>query len=104
MEEKNMEVAMQLIVNGGNAKSSAFEAINLAKSGKFDGAKEKLNEANDFLAKAHNSQTSLLTEEANGNNEELTLLMVHAQDHVMNAITFIDLASEIVDLYKIIQK
>lgn len=26
--------------------------------------------------------------------------MVHAQDHIMNAITFRDLAGEIVDLYR----
>lgn len=28
--------------------------------------------------------------------------MVHGQDHVMNAITFRDLAGEIVDLYKML--
>ena len=34
----------------------------------------------------------------NGGNA--TLLMVHSQDHLMNAITFRDLAGEIVALYK----
>jgi PTS system cellobiose-specific IIA component len=42
----------------------------------------------------------MLTEEAQGKKHPVSLLMVHGQDHVMNAITFRDLAGEIVDLYK----
>lgn len=99
-EEQNLEVIMGLIVNGGNAKSSAFEAIDAAKHGDFDQADAKLKEADDFLAKAHNSQTGMLTDEANGKHAKVTLLTVHSQDHMMNAITFRDLAGEIVDLYR----
>ncbi|QVI34577.1 PTS cellobiose transporter subunit IIA [Lacticaseibacillus chiayiensis] len=98
--DNNLETVMGLIVNGGNAKSSAFEAISAAKEGKFKEADSKLKEADDFLAKAHNSQSSMLTNEAQGKHVPVTLLMVHSQDHLMNAITFRDLAGEIVDLYK----
>ncbi|ENA0413451.1 PTS lactose/cellobiose transporter subunit IIA, partial [Listeria monocytogenes] len=38
--------------------------------------------------------------EARGEKAEVSLLLVHAQDHLMNAITFKDLAKEIVDLYR----
>ncbi|WP_143809497.1 PTS lactose/cellobiose transporter subunit IIA, partial [Oenococcus oeni] len=34
----------------------------------------------------------------------LRLSLVHSQDHIMNAITFRDLAGEIVDLYKKLAK
>ncbi|MCT1177712.1 PTS lactose/cellobiose transporter subunit IIA, partial [Pediococcus pentosaceus] len=44
--------------------------------------------------------TGMLTEEAKGNHAKVSLLTVHSQDHIMNAITFRDLAGEIVDLYK----
>nr|WP_155286253.1 PTS lactose/cellobiose transporter subunit IIA [Lacticaseibacillus zhaodongensis] len=99
-DDQNLEVVMGLIINGGNAKSSAFEAITAAKDGDFATADAKLKEADDFLVKAHNTQTSMLTDEANGKHAKVTLLMVHSQDHIMNAITFRDLAGEIVDLYK----
>ncbi|WP_419182033.1 PTS lactose/cellobiose transporter subunit IIA [Lacticaseibacillus pabuli] len=95
---------MGLIVNGGNAKSSAFEAIRAAKEGDFETADAKMKEANDFLIQAHNSQTQMLTDEANGKHAKVTLLVVHSQDHMMNAITFRDLAGEIVDLYKRLDK
>lgn len=98
--DTSLETVMALIVNGGNAKSSAFEAIASAKIGHFQEAETKLNEADKFLSQAHQSQTGMLTNEAQGNHVPVTLLMVHSQDHLMNAITFRDLAGEIVALYK----
>ncbi|KRL12246.1 hypothetical protein FD09_GL003116 [Schleiferilactobacillus perolens DSM 12744] len=103
-ENDNMEAVMGLIINGGNAKSSSMEAIMAAKKGDFTTADAKLKEADNFLTDAHNAQTGMLTEEAKGNHVKVTLLMVHSQDHIMNAITFRDLAGEIVDLYKQLDK
>lgn len=99
-EDENLQAIMGLIVNGGNAKSSSMEAIQAAKKGDFDEADAKLKEADAALGQAHNSQTGMLTKEASGDHVQVTLLMVHGQDHLMNAITFRDLAGEIVDLYK----
>lgn len=91
---------MGLIMNGGSAKSAAFDAINAAKKGDFKAAAANLKEADDFIVKAHNAQTGLLSKEARGEKIEVNLLLIHAQDHLMTAITFRDLAGEIVDLYK----
>lgn len=99
-EDQSLETVMGLIINGGNAKSSAFEAIHAAKDGDFKLADEKLKEADQFLTQAHNVQSSMLTAEAQGDHAKVTLLMVHSQDHLMNAITFRDLAGEMVALYK----
>ena len=93
-------MTMQLIVNSGDARSRAMEAISIAKEGKIADAREKLKEADEFLTKAHKFQTDLLQEEADGNIKSVTLLTAHAQDHLMNAITVIDLANEFVDLYE----
>ncbi|WDF82859.1 PTS lactose/cellobiose transporter subunit IIA [Lacticaseibacillus pabuli] len=99
-QEQDLESIMGLIVAGGNAKSSAFEAIRAAKEGDFETADAKMKEANDSLIEAHNSQTAMLTQEAQGNHVKVGLLTVHSQDHLMTAITFRDLAGEIIDLYK----
>jgi len=99
MDDANLQVLMGLIINSGNSKNSSMEAIEAAKQGDFDTAKNKIIEAGEALSHAHKSQTSLLTAEAQGNNMQVTLLTIHAQDHLMNAITFKDLAAEIVDLY-----
>lgn len=93
-------ITMQLIVNSGDARSRAMEAIGLAKKGNIESAKGKLKEADEFLTKAHKFQTNLIQEEADGNIQQVTLLTAHAQDHLMNAITVIDLANEFTDLYE----
>ena len=103
-QESDELTIMNLIMAGGNAKSSAFEAIYAAKKGDFDTAKAKLKESDEFMVEAHNAQTGMLTQEAQGNHVKVSLLMVHAQDHIMNAITFRDLAGEIVDLYVALAK
>ena len=103
-EQDTLMAAMGLIANGGNAKSLAFEAIRLAKKGDIEGARAKLKESDASLLKAHNSQTNMLTKEAQGDHMHVTLLVVHSQDHLMNAITFRDLAGEMVDLYEKLYK
>lgn len=94
------EIIMKLIVNGGNARSKAMEAIQYAKSGDIEKARELHQEACNELNKAHEVQTELIQEEAGGNSVTVTLLMVHAQDHLMNAITVKDLAQEFIDMYE----
>ena len=100
-EPKNLDVIMQLIMHGGDAKGNAIEA---AKAGDFALANEKISESEKALVEAHHAQTGLLTQEASGDAVELSLLMVHGQDHLMTSIAFKDLAKEIVEIYEKIAK
>lgn len=77
-----------------------MEAIAEAKKGDFAAAKEKIQAADEELVKAHHFQTALIQNEAKGTKTEPSLLMIHAQDHLMNAMTMKDLAAEIVELYE----
>lgn len=99
-DEKRMQIVMGIIVAGGNAKAHAVEAITAAKKGDFTEAEKKLEEANQAIVDAHNTQTEMLTAEARGEHTPIDLYMVHAQDHLMTGITFVDLAKEIVEVYK----
>ncbi|MGG1674963.1 PTS lactose/cellobiose transporter subunit IIA [Neobacillus sp. NRS-1170] len=98
---ENLEaVIFQIILHGGNGRSAAMEAIQAAKQGEFEQAEGKLKEAENALNEAHHIQTSLIQGEIRGEKTEISLLMVHAQDHLMNAITVKDLAAEMVELYQ----
>ncbi|RBW67819.1 PTS lactose/cellobiose transporter subunit IIA [Bacillus taeanensis] len=97
------ETIFKIILHGGNGRSSAMEAIAAAKQGDFELAKEKLQEAGKELNEAHHVQTSLIQGEIRGEKSEVSLLMVHAQDHLMNAMTMKDLAGEFVDLYEAVK-
>ena len=100
MSQEQLEAIMGLIVNAGNAKSDAMEAIQAAKKGEFEEADEKLKAAEVALVEAHHAQTKLLTAETNGEALTITLLTIHSQDHLMTSITFNDLAKEVIDVYR----
>ncbi len=94
------EIIFMLISCGGEARSLSMEAIYYAKEGNFLEAEKCLKSAEEKLQEAHVEQTKLIQSEAQNNKVEMSLLMVHAQDHLMNAITTRDLASEMVEMYK----
>lgn len=95
------EIITELVVNGGDAKSKAIQAIRAAKIGDFETADLKIKEANASLLKAHEFQTEIIQAETRGESRDnISLLMVHGQDHLMNAITTKDLAIEMIDMYK----
>jgi len=60
-------------------------------------AKRELNEV-------HGVQTELLTAEANGENVNLPIILVHAQDHLMTAMSEINLVEELIDCVKEIHR
>jgi len=98
------ETIFGLISHSGDAKSLLMEAIGEAKEGEFEKAKKKIEAASEKLNLAHQVQTSLIQSEAGGEKQEASLLLIHAQDHLMNAILLKDLATEFIDLYKKIEK
>lgn len=93
-------IIMKLIVNGGDARSNAIEALRSAKKGDFKHADELMEEADRTILEAHEVQTELIQNEINGKIVEGGLLMVHAQDHLMNALTVMDLCKEIIDILR----
>lgn len=99
-DQAYLEAVMGLIMHGGDAKGKAVEAIRAAKAGRFEEARALIKEANTALTTAHKSQSALLTQEASGQSVPVSLLMVHGQDHLMTALTFIDLAKELVEVYE----
>lgn len=94
------QIIMELVVNGGDARSKSMQAIKLAKKGDLEAARDKIKAANEALGKAHNFQTQLIQSESAGEKVEISLLMIHAQDHLMNAMTVRDLAKEMIDMYE----
>lgn len=102
--DENETMIISLIVNAGSARSSSIEAIQYAKNGELDKADESLQNAKDTVNEAHHAQTELIQAEIRGEKAPLSLLMVHAQDHLMTSLLCIDLAQEFIDVYKKLDK
>lgn len=103
-KQQVQEFAMHIIGFAGNAYSCFFQALEKTKQNEFDKSNELLEEGNSFLTKAHRLQTDLITKEAQGQESEYSTLMIHAQDHLMNAILVKKLIVELIDLNKKINK
>lgn len=94
------EIVFSIISHAGNSRSACFEALHLAKNGNFNEANLCMQQAKKELSQVHNIQTSLIQEEAAGNKQEFSLLLMHAEDHLMTAILAKDLISELIEMHK----
>lgn len=94
------ENIMNLIVMSGQSRSLAFEALAAAEEGDFARAEKLLAEAAEVSIQAHEMQTELIQSELNGQEVPLSLIMVHAQDHLMDSILARELVERIIVLHK----
>ena len=94
------EAVMEIIVNAGQSRSLCFEALHAARQGNLDEAKSLLREADDYARQAHKMQTKLIEQDAGEARQPMTLIMVHAQDHLMNSLLARELSEEIIHLYQ----
>ncbi|WP_074144915.1 PTS lactose/cellobiose transporter subunit IIA [Enterobacter hormaechei] len=94
------EAVMEIIVNAGQSRSLCFEALHAARQGNLDEAKSLLREADGYARQAHKMQTKLFEQDAGEARQPMTLIMVHAQDHLMNSLLARELSEEIIHLYQ----
>ena len=101
MEKLDMEVIIfELISRGGTAKGMAYEALAAAEKGNYEEAEDLLKQADAELLEVHNIQTGLIQSEAAGDKNEVSILFVHAQDHLMTAIEAKNLIECMIKMYK----
>lgn len=96
MDLEMEQIIMELIMNGGNARSYSLKAIQSAEKGDIKEAEELLEQSNTSLKRAHDAQANIIRKEVKGEDVAINLMIIHAQDHVMNAITVRDLAQHLV--------
>jgi cellobiose PTS system EIIA component len=94
------EAVMEIIVNAGQSRSLCFEALHAARQGNFDEANSLLREADGYSRQSHRMQTKLIEQDAGEARQPMTLIMVHAQDHLMNSLLARELCEEILHLYQ----
>ncbi|WP_150202907.1 PTS cellobiose transporter subunit IIA [Streptococcus constellatus] len=103
-QEELQVVAFEIILHSGSARTSVHEAFADMHEGHYNEAAEKLEVANADLLEAHHAQTNLLQEYASGTDIKIEIIMVHAQDHLMTTMTLREVALEMLNLYRKIEK
>lgn len=100
LDEKLVERIVSIIANAGDSRSCSMAAMECAKNGDFLEAQNLLKESNEVLQRAHNEHTQLLVEDAKEGNIKVTLLLVHASNHLSVAEVSLDFVREIIALYE----
>ncbi|HIF9183849.1 TPA: PTS lactose/cellobiose transporter subunit IIA [Photobacterium damselae] len=101
INESTLEaMIMELLVTSGHARSCALLAIQAAKKNEQEQAQLLLNDAKDAINDAHKIQTELIGVDEGCGKLPVTLITVHAQDHLMNAMVIYDLAQDVIELYR----
>ena len=87
---------MELIINAGESKSCAMEALNAAKARKWDQVDELLEASLAASKRALKVKTALIGLDEGEGKVPVNLIMEHAQDHIMTAM----LAKEMIDIHR----
>ena len=94
------EVVMGLIINSGQARSLAYSALKKAKEGDFDQARAVMAQSKKALNEAHLIQTKLIEEDQGEGKTKVSLVLVHAQDHLMTSMLARELITELIELHE----
>ena len=98
--EIDEEMLVSLIVSAGESKSCAMEAICAARHGQWDKIPDLLKQSDDAARECHNVQTRMIGEDEGCGKIPVSLIMVHAQDHIMNSMLCREMAEEMIGLYR----
>lgn len=98
-EEVSM-VGFAIVAYAGDAKTALIKALNEARDGNFEKARKLVEESNQSIVDAHNEQTKLLSQEAGGDDMDVTFIMVHGQDTLMTTMMLKDEVQYFIDEYE----
>ena len=99
-KEEMQKIAFEIISNVGMAKSLYLESLSFAKKNDFTKADELFKEAQETYNKGHAIHFQLIQEEANGIDLPFSLVLMHAEDQLLNTQTIEILVKELIDIYR----
>ncbi|WP_270286505.1 PTS lactose/cellobiose transporter subunit IIA [Enterococcus casseliflavus] len=100
--DESYAVSFGLILNAGNSKSKSIMAIESAREFNFIEAKSLIEEASEDLRLAHQMQTDMIQKQAKGEEVNVDVILIHAQDHLTMATLMLDQAQEFINIYEML--
>lgn len=104
MNEELLEKIMMGVAIAGTAKSLGKESLNYAKEGNFEEAENLFKEAKKTFVEVHGSHFDLIQKEASGEKVDISLLLVHMEDHIMTTSLYLELVEDQIALFKRLTK
>ena len=99
-EAEELEEVVMGLINSGQARSLAYGALKMAKQGDFESAKAMMDQSRLALNEAHLVQTKLIEGDQGEGKMKVSLVLVHAQDHLMTSMLARELVTELIELHE----
>ncbi|MCY8317143.1 PTS lactose/cellobiose transporter subunit IIA [Bacillus vallismortis] len=94
------QISCQLILHSGNARSSIIQSLRAYKEGNKEEADALITKADQDLSAAHDIHFQMIQKESGGDAAAFSLLLMHAEDHLMSTLTMKELVKELLDLFQ----
>ncbi|AYE36696.1 PTS lactose/cellobiose transporter subunit IIA [Borrelia turcica IST7] len=105
IEELIDEVSMPIVAYAGEAKSFLREALAHAKVGDYEKSREIIEESRASIAKAHEAHRDVVKYSTiNPDSIKTPFILIHAEDHLMSAISELSIFEELIQVYKVINE
>jgi len=102
MEHSEEQIIFQIILHSGTSRAESYKALRETREGNREEAEIALEKSKEELDKAHQIHRDILSKPERICSSP-SLLMVHAQYHLMTAMAENSLITEINELQKIIR-
>ncbi|NCB32932.1 MAG: PTS lactose/cellobiose transporter subunit IIA [Erysipelotrichia bacterium] len=96
-------IAYEIIAFSGEATDFYYKALSSYKKNDEAEANQFIEKGDESLNKAHKKQMDLIVNETNGSEIPYCIIMEHAQDHLMNAMTVKNMVKELGELYALLK-
>ena len=101
LQETITEIAFEIIANVGAARGMYIEAIQEAKAGNFDRAKELMAQGKETFVLGHHGHAEW---QGQGLTWKTNIFLMHAEDQLMAADAFETIASEFIEVHQELQE
>ncbi|MBB6043397.1 PTS lactose/cellobiose transporter subunit IIA (plasmid) [Borreliella yangtzensis] len=105
IEELIDNISMPVVAYSGEAKSFLREALEHAKNKDYEKAELAIQESKNSISKAHETHREIIQQSTtNPNSIKIPFILIHAEDHLMSAISELSIFEELINVYKIINE
>ncbi len=102
--EKLTEIAFEIIAQVGTARGMYIEAIQEAKKGNYEKAREIMNGGKEVFIQGHHAHADVLTMQGAGVKLPSNIFLMHAEDQLMAAESFETIATELIEIHEQLNK
>lgn len=97
-QSKSIQFATMTILHASNARKLISEAYKDLGEFHFEAAREKIKVAKEEALFAHREQSKIIQAESDGESLEFSLLLTHAQDTLMSAVSEMYIAKNLINI------